>query len=67
MKSYWPEVRGNACLAIGLLHHYGTIEDEEQRNKLEKESTEKIASCLKDDVTKVRMKSAEALGFVFSL
>jgi hypothetical protein len=67
IKSYWSEIRGNACLVIGLLQHYGTIENEETRKDLEKQSSDKIGICLKDDSQSVRLKACEALGFVFSL
>lgn len=68
LKSQWNEIRGNACIAIGLLHHYGgkSIELEDSRIELEKVCSEKIAACLRDENVMVKKKAAEALGLLFS-
>lgn len=68
LRSHWNEIRSHACTIIGLLHHHGgkLIEDERYRIELETTSSEKISALLKDEQVSVRMKSAEALGFLFS-
>lgn len=68
LRSHWNEIRSNACTFIGLLHHFGGkfIEDEKYRNELEITCSEKISACLKDEQVSVRIKAAEALGFLFS-
>lgn len=68
LRSHWNEIRTNTCTIIGLLHHHGgkLIEDEKYLNELETTSSEKIAACLKDEHVSVRMRAAEALGYLFS-
>lgn len=68
LRSHWNEIRSHACTVIGLLHHHGgkMIEDEKYRVELETASSEKISSCLKDEQVTVRVKAAEALGYLFS-
>lgn len=68
LRSHWNEIRSHACTIIGLLHYYGgrSIEDEKYRLDLETTSSEKIAACLKDEDISVRSKAAESIGFIFS-
>ena len=68
LRSHWNEIRANACIIIGLLHHHGGkfIEDEKYRHELETTCSEKIAACLKDEQISVRVKAAEAMGSLFS-
>jgi maestro heat-like repeat-containing protein family member 1 len=68
LRSHWNEIRAHACSIIGLLHHYGgkAFDDEKYRLDLETTSSEKISACLKDEQNSVRIKAAEALGYLFS-
>uniref|UniRef100_A0A1L8DCH9 Putative heat repeat-containing protein 7a n=1 Tax=Nyssomyia neivai TaxID=330878 RepID=A0A1L8DCH9_9DIPT len=60
-KSQWPEVRGNAAILVGLLHHYNTTNQPNLEH-----ITQKICALLKDESTAVRIKAATALGYLFS-
>lgn len=68
LRSHWNEIRSHAARIIGLLHHFGGkfIEDEKYRMDLETTSSEKMSMCLKDEQASVRAKAAESLGFIFS-
>jgi hypothetical protein len=68
LRSHWNEIRANACIVIGLLHHHGgkSIENQQTRIELETTCSEKISLCLKDENIQVKVKAAEALGHLFS-
>lgn len=63
LKSQWPEIRGNAACIIGLLHnlHSGSSQQQHTAEYL----SHKIAVLLKDEQIAVRIKAANALGFMF--
>lgn len=61
LRSHWNEVRGNAAMLIGILHHFNK---NKQHLNLEQIS-HKISYLLKDENVKVRIKASEALGFLY--
>ena len=60
------EIRGFACVTVGLLHNFGDFENEEFRLELESMCCTQISKCLKDEQLGVRIKAAEGLGLIFS-
>lgn len=64
MKSTWPEVRGNAAIIIGNLYHFNTS-GSTNKNQNAEHLAQKISVLLKDDNIKVRVKSAEAIGYIY--
>lgn len=63
LKSQWSEIRGNAACIIGLLFNLHS-ESSQQQHTAEYLS-HKIAVLLHDDQIPVRIKAANALGFMF--
>lgn len=61
LKSQWPELRGNSAILIGLLYNYHTLTHQHPHEHL----SQKIAQLLHDDQIAVRVKAANALGFMF--
>lgn len=63
LKSQWPEIRGNAACIVGLLYnlHSGSSQQQHSADYL----SHKISVLLHDDVVAVRVKAANALGFMF--
>lgn len=59
MRSQWAEIRGNAAVLIGLLHM-------QSRTGSQVDAVgHKISQLLKDEGSGVRVKAAEALGFIY--
>lgn len=63
LKSQWPEIRGNACCIVGLLHNIHSKTGHQQHSA--EYLSHKIATLLHDDQNIVRVKAANALGFMF--
>lgn len=63
LKSNWTEIRGNAAIVIALLHNMRISKNgiEIDRNNI----SLKISHLLRDDQQIVRVKAAEALGYLF--
>lgn len=68
IRSQWKEIQLQVIQIIGILHHYGKSNEEEEKeqNDLESTSSEKIIQCLKNEESSMRVKAAEALGNIFS-
>lgn len=64
LKSTWAEVRGNAAIVIGNLHHFNT-NGSTNKNQSAEHLSHKISVLLKDENTKVRIKSSEAIGHIY--
>lgn len=60
LKSNWPVIRGNAAVIIGILHNLN------RSPGLPTESiSNKVKALLRDDHVAVRVKAANALGYMF--
>jgi len=60
LKSSWPEIRGNAAVIIGLLHNLNATHSHASENL-----SQKISVLLHDEQNSVRVKAANALGFMY--
>lgn len=63
LKSQWPEIRGNAACIVGLLHNRHTESNHHQHSA--EYLSHKVSVLLHDDQVSVRVKAANALGFMF--
>lgn len=63
LKSQWPEIRGNAACIIGILYNLnsGSSHQQHAADYLH----HKISALLQDSDIAVRVKAANALGFMF--
>lgn len=63
LKSQWPEIRGNAACIIGMLYNLSSGSSQQQHTA--EYLNHKISALLNDDVATVRIKAANALGFMY--
>ncbi|CAH1975454.1 unnamed protein product [Acanthoscelides obtectus] len=63
LKSHWPEIKGNAALIAGLLYSHLT---DENRHRVSLDTVcDRLMRLLNDENEEIRMKSIEAISFLF--
>lgn len=63
LKSQWPEIRGNAACIVGILYNLHSSSSQQQHTP--DYLRHKISVLLQDEIVAVRIKAANALGFMF--
>lgn len=60
LKSGWPQLRGNAAVVCGLLHHLYL-----GGGHATEAVSQRVQALLRDDQVAVRVKAAQGLGYMF--